>query len=483
MTPATTPAVPPAPWELEPALAERLTGGRWLGGRTPLQLQGAALDSRAVRPGCIFACVRGERVDGHDFAATAVGAGASLVLATRALALPAPVLVVADVAAALLALAGELRRRLAQTRWIAVAGSNGKTTTKALLAAACAGGGALVHATPGNLNNHLGVPLSVLATPADAAYAVIEIGANHPGEVAVLAAAVQPQVGVVTSFGPEHLEGFGGLRGVVESECELLGQLPLGAPAFVGLHGFAVHCRDHGMRLDATISRILELANRQRLALALIDDASHPTGMCEAVPGADQGDGVRLDTPAGSALVGLLGAHNRANAWLAWRTAVAAGVAPSDALRGLARAAPVAGRLVPRRCGAHLLLDDTYNANPASMIAGLRVLAARPGRRLAVLGAMGELGADSEAGHRRVGAEAAALGLSVVAVGAQADGIAAGSRAAGGSAEVADDCADAVRRTRAFLAAGGAATVLVKASRSQRLERVVEGLLAAEAAC
>jgi UDP-N-acetylmuramoyl-tripeptide--D-alanyl-D-alanine ligase len=481
VTPATAPAAPPAVWELEPALAEGLTGGRWHGARTPLKLQGAALDSRAVRPGCIFACVRGERVDGHDFAATAVGAGASLVLATRALALPAPVLVVADVAAALLALAGELRRRLAGTRWIAVAGSNGKTTTKALLAAACAGGGALVHATPGNLNNHLGVPLSVLATPADAAYAVIEIGANHPGEVAALAAQVRPEVGAVASLGPEHLEGFGGLLGVVASECELLPALPAGAPAFLGLHGLDGHCRDHGTSLAAALAVVRAAAAGRRLTL--IDDASAPTGAGEAVPGADQGDGVRLDTAAGSALVALLGAHNRANAWLAFRTAVAAGVAPADALRGLARAVPVAGRLVPRRCGDHLLLDDTYNANPASMIAGLRVLAARPGRRLAVLGAMGELGADSEAGHRRVGAEAAALGLALVAVGPQAAAIAAGSRAAGGTAEVADDCADAVRRTRAFLAAGGAATVLVKASRSQRLERVVEGLLTAEAAC
>lgn len=473
------PSAPPAPFPLSSAEAEVVTGGRWHGTDQHVELRGAALDSRAVTPGCLFACVRGERVDGHDFAAGAAGDGAALILATRPLALPIPVLVVADVALALQALAALFRSCHHGARWIAVCGANGKTTTKELLASACAGSGEPVHATRGNLNNHLGVPLTVLNTPADAVFCVIEIGTNAPGEVAALTPCVAPHVAVVTSIGPEHLEGFGDLAGVAREECSVFAGLADDGVAFLGLHGLAGHTDSAGIAAIAAVAR--EAAHGR--ALTLLDDAGSTTGRADvAVTGRIGELAVRLDTAHGSAEIGLLGAHNLANAALAFHAAVAAGVPPAQALAGLSRATPVAGRLVPRPAGAHLVLDDTYNANPASMIAGLHVLAACPGRHLAILGPMGELGATVAEGHRQVGATAKRLGIPLLVVagrGALAgferhlvEGYGAGY---GESCTVVADRDAAIATARQRLAAG-ATTVLVKASRSQALETVVAAL-------
>ena len=462
----------PAPFLLTPVEAEALSGGVWHGPRQPVTLRGAVLDSRAVRPGCCFIALRGERVDGHDFAATAVGAGAVLVLAQRPLDLPVPVLVCPDLPAALLALAAEFRRRFTGATWIAVGGANGKTTTKDLLAAACRGSGQPVHVTAGNLNNHLGVPITILATPAQTRFAIIEVGTNHPGEIAPLAAAVAPQVAIVTSIGPEHLEGFGDLAGVAREEATLLAALPPGAPCFAGLHGLAGHAAAHGTTVPALVALLTAPAAGRNLTL--FDDAVHPTGHGQALTGRVASLAVRLDVSAGSAELPLPGAHNLSNATLAFHAAVAAGVAPAEALAGLSRAVPSAGRCQPKPWGQHLLIDDTYNANPASMIAGLAVLAGCPGERLAVLGRMGELGTNEAEGHRQVGAEAARLGLPLITV--RAPEMAAGFRAAGGQdlVEAADHAAaTAAVRTRL----SHPTTILIKASRSQALERVVEALL------
>lgn len=466
-----------APFTLDPTTVEALTGATWHGARHAVTIRGAVLDSRAARPGGLFVAIQGERVDGHDFAATAVGAGAVLVLAQRPLALPVPVLVAADPAAALLALAAEFRRRFTGATWIAVGGANGKTTTKDLLAAACRGSGASVHVTAGNLNNHLGVPLTILATPAGTRYAIIEVGTNHPGEIAPLAAAVQPDVAVVTSIGPEHLEGFGDLAGVAREEATLLAALPAGAPCFAGLHGLPGHAAAHGARVDDLVALLTAPAAGR--ALTLLDDGSHPTGHGDAPAGRVASLSIRLDTPAGSAELPLPGAHNLSNATLAYRAAVAAGVTPVQALAGLSRAVPSAGRCQPKAWGPHLIIDDTYNANPASMIAGLAVLAGCPGERLAVLGRMGELGTSEAEGHRQVGAEAARLGLPLITV--RAPEMAAGYRSAGGTDLVAaEDHLAATTAVRARLVRRPVpTTILVKASRSQALERVVNALLTA----
>lgn len=462
--------VRPAAFVLDRAEAIRLTGGAWHGSGREIEVHGATLDSRAVTPGCLFACLAGARADGHDFAATAVGDGAALVLASRPLDVPVPVLVVADVAAALGSLAAEFRRRQTGTTWIGVTGSNGKTTVKELLAAACGGAAAGVHATRVNLNNHLGVPVTVLTMPERTAYAVIEMGANHPGEIAGLARIVQPQLGVISSIGPAHLEGFGSLAGVARAKGELFAALPAGAPALVGLYGLAAAadaCGEDAAEVQAELAA--RAAGRRLMS---VGSRELP------VAGAVREDGVVLDTPAGQARLGLLGAHNLANAALAYHAACAAGMAPAQALAGLAATRAVPGRLCPRRTGAHVLLDDSYNANPASMAAGLAVLALQPGRRLAVLGGMGELGAASAAGHGQVGAEAARLGLALLTVGGPALAIADGYRAAGGAdGEHVDSREAAVAAVRRRLAQGPTA-VLVKASHAVGLEAVVRELIA-----
>jgi UDP-N-acetylmuramoyl-tripeptide--D-alanyl-D-alanine ligase len=457
---------------LDRVMVERLTGGTWIGVEQPVVVRGAAIDSRAVTPGCLFACLAGSRVDGHDFAETAVGDGAVLVLASRLVNVPVPVVLVGDVPAALAAFAAEFRKRYQGATWIAVGGANGKTTTKELIAAACnAAAPERVHATRGNLNNHLGVPLTVLATPPGMRYCVIELGANHPGEVTTLAAVTQPQVGVVVSIGPEHLEGFGDLAGVARAECELFAALPANAPALIGLSGMAEHVAAHGTSVAALMTIIRDSSSGRSLVCVGGDGEGHVPVAGEVLDEAIVAalDGVPVQ-------IALLGRHNLANATLAYRAAVAAGVAPALARDGLRRVRPVAGRLVPRHLGDHLILDDTYNANPASMAAGLAVLAEHAGRRVAVLGAMGELGDASDAAHARVGELAAHHGLPLITVGDGARRIGEGYRSAGGSTwSHAADRSGAVALVRAVLA-NGPSTVLVKASRSSALDQVVRGL-------
>ncbi|MBA2480375.1 MAG: UDP-N-acetylmuramoyl-tripeptide--D-alanyl-D-alanine ligase [Planctomycetes bacterium] len=455
---------------LEHAIAEALTGGQWHGATREAVIHGAATDSRQVQPGCLFACLPGARVDGHDFAATAVGDGAAMILASKLLTAPVPVLVVADVSAALGVLAAEFRRRLTGVRWIGVTGSNGKTTVKELIAAACATSGP-VHATAGNLNNHLGLPITVLNTPAHTRFAVIEMGANHAGEIAALAAISQPEIGVITTIGPAHLEGFGSLDGVARAKSELFAALPADAPAILGVTGLDEIARRHGTTAERLLDAVRAQARGRRLML--VGSPENP------VDGAVESDGVTLRTLAGSARVQLLGAHNLTNAAVAVEAAIAAGVAPRAALAGLQGMHPVAGRLTARRAGAHLVIDDTYNANPGSMIAGLQVLAARTGPRLAVLGGMGELGSELESGHRLVGAEAARLGLPLVVVGPRAAPIAAAYRDAGGPSCVEVPSREAAVSAVLITIGETPTTILVKASRSSGLEIVVEGLIAA----
>ena len=459
----------PAPFLLDQQAAVRLTGGVWHGAAREVEVHGASIDSRAVRRGNLFACLPGASHDGHDFAATAVGDGAALILATRPVAVPVPVLVVADVASALAALATEFRRRYQGATWIGVTGSNGKTTVKELIALACGAGGA-VHATRGNLNNHLGVPVTVLNTPPAVRFAVIELGANHPGEIAALAAIAQPQLGVITAIGPAHLEGFGSLLGVARAKGELFAALPAGAPALLGLHGLEAAARANGQDAAALLAALRERAAGRRLSE--IGSPALP------VAGDLRDAGITLRTATGSVDLALLGAHNLANAALAWRAAVAAGVPAEAALRALGAISAVSGRLRARPAtGGHLVLDDSYNANPGSMSAGLNVLACYAGRRLAVLGGMGELGDGSAAGHAQVGAEAARLALPLLTVGDRARAILDAYRAAGGpDGEHAADREAALPLIARRLAAG-ATTILVKASRSAGLETVVRALV------
>jgi len=457
----------PAPLLLDSERVEALCGGRWQGEARSVTIRGGCIDSRRAEPDCAFFCFAGERVDGHDFAADAMAAGAALVVASRPLELAVPVLQVDDVGAALRALAGEFRQRYQDACWIGVTGSNGKTTVTALIASAL-GGDEVVHRTPGNYNNELGLPLTILATPADRRYVVCELGANHPGEIRSIAQLLRPRIGVISAIGPAHLEGFGSLHGVAQGKCELFEETDSEGRVLFNRWGLDQACADQGVRSEELLAIVREAAG-DRL-LTVIGDPGCP------IDGDLKPQGAVLRTPVGEVGLRVVGAHNLGNACLAWHVAVAAGADAREALGSLAGVRPVSGRLQLRQFGDHRILDDSYNANPASVRAGLAVLAEQHGARLAVLGSMGELGAESDELHHAIGAEAARLGLPLITVGVDARCIADGFREAGGrDCTHADDHDAAVALLRERLAAAPTA-VLVKASRTARLERVVQGL-------
>lgn len=450
--------------------AENITGGQWHGQERETTIYGASIDSRQVRPGTMFCCLEGSRVDGHDFAATAVGDGAACVLATRKLDVPAPVIVVDDVAAAMAGVAQAFRRRYPGAHWIAVTGSNGKTTVKEMLRSVLSQSGQ-VHSTSGNLNNHLGVPLTVLATPPNCDYVVVELGASGPGEIATLADIVKADCGIITSIGPAHLEGFGGLEGVARGKSELFAHLKADGVCLFGRNSLEENCQQYGSSTELLIDIVKQQAGDRRLII--VGDAEHP------IKGSDLADGQRLHTPVGEVDIKFFGQHNLANALLCWHAAVSQGVEAETAREALGHARPISGRLQVHHCGEHHIYDDSYNANPGSMASGLKVLARQYGARLAVLGQMGELGDDSAELHRRVGRIAAELGIALLTVGDAARLIGEGYRAAGGrDYEHAEHNEDALAIILQRLRVGSH-NILVKASRVAGLEDIVHGLLEA----
>ncbi len=440
-------------------------------------------DTRTLRPGDLFVALRGERFDAHDFLPQARDAGAVAALAERGLA-PAglPGLEVDDALAALQGLAAAWRRRY-DGPLVAVAGSNGKTTVTQMVGAILrAAHGDAGFATEGNLNNHIGVPLTLLRLrpegPDRHRAAVVELGMNHPGEIALLARLAAPTVALVNNAQREHQEFMDGVEAVARENGAAIEALPPG--------GIAIFPTDDPM---APVWRA-QAGARAVLGFAL--GAGGSAGEVRAEPAADlSADAhwdaaalawqVRLRTPAGALpfALHLPGVHNVRNALAAAACALAAGVAPAAIARGLGGFAPVSGRSQARalrwRGQRVTLVDDSYNANPDSVRAAIDVLAALPGPRWLVLGDMGEVGAQGPAFHAEVGARVRARGLAHL-------WCAHAARAAGGAARHFDP----VEALLQALPAQGpqALSVLVKGSRFMRMERVVQALHAAEeAAC
>lgn len=375
---------------------------------------GATLDSRQVRPGMLFVAVKGEKVDGRDYIPQARARGAAGVVEGRE---------------ALARVARAYRRTLRATV-VGVTGSAGKTTTKELVAAFLRAGGLKVHATEGNYNNDLGLPLTILNCPPDADVLVVEMGTNHPGEIAHLADVAEPDVGLVTSIGTAHLEFFGSQDGIADEKGALLARLSGAA----GRPSFAVLAREN--------ARYGRLAARCRVPLVTVS--------LEDPAAARFADALRVRLP---------GAHNVSNALLAAACAARFGVPEAACRAALADFALPGGRWRVVVRGGVTYVDDTYNANPTSMLAALETFAALdvPGRRIAVLGDMFELGAQSAAFHAQVKARAAALPLDrTIFVGEQFGGL---SRDAAAAA-----LAGAVRPGDA---------VLLKASHGMHLEALV----------
>jgi len=411
---------------------------------------GVATDSRAVAGGELFVPLRADR-DGHDFIAAAVAAGAGAYLTdgahltdnAGASGAVVPAVVVGDTAAALRSLAAYGRRRLGATV-VGVTGSVGKTTTKDLLRAVVAIDRP-THANQRSFNNDIGVPHTILNAADDTEVLVLEIGANAPGEIAQLCGIAAPDVGVVTRVAPAHTGGFGGIDGVARAKAELVAALPA--------DGTAV--------LNADDDRVAAMAAMTAATTVTFGSAAGVDVATELVRlDPDLRPLVRFDTPWGrfEALVAARGAHQVVNAGAAVAVAGVLGVAAADMAKGL-ESAEVSAMRMDLRTGRRGLrvLDDSYNANPASVEAALRALAAVPARRrVAVLGKMEELGSSSPEAHRQVGAAAAALGIEVVAVGTADYGV--------------DDVGTVAAAVDRLATLGDGDVVLVKASRRSGLD-------------
>jgi len=435
-----------------------------LHGRGDETVTGVCTDSRKLAPGELFVALRGERFDGHEFAATARERGAGAVMVERHVdGLRPPVLSVPDTRRALGELARGWRRRFDATV-IAVTGSNGKTTVKELLSAILARAFGSEHrlATAGNLNNEIGVPLTVFGLGPGHRAAVIELGMNRPGEIAWLASIAQPRIALVNNAQREHQEFMASVEATARENGSVLGALPA--------DGVAVFPVDD----DAHAPIWRQLAAGRRIVGFGLGEAGDPE--VRAAPDA-RPERFTMRIGASEVEVGLPveGAHNVRNALAAAAAAHAAGIDPATIAAGLAAFRAPPGRLArvaPRNAAS--LVDDTYNANPDSVRAAIDVLAQAPSPRLLVLGDMGEVGDQGPAFHREVGAYAAERGIEqLFALGeATAETIAAFGEGGRHFPDI-DALLRALEETL-----DGSQHVLVKGSRFMRMERVVAALAA-----
>jgi len=360
-----------------------------------VDIRGISTDTRRIADGQLFVALKGPNFDGHDFVKQAAETGAAACLVER------PVeglncIVVNDTRLALGELAAQWRQRL-NVRVIGITGSNGKTTVKEMLAGILSGLGEVL-ATRGNLNNDIGMPLTLLELDEQHSYAVIEMGANHPGEIGYLTRIAQPDVALITNAGMAHLEGFGSVEGVAHAKGEIYQGL--------GDDGIAIVNNE-----DAYADYWKQLNQQRRII-------SFGTGSGSDVR-ADlkiekDGQSMAIVTPAGNINVTLklLGKHNAMNALAAIAAAVAVNVPLTAIKAGLESLSPVSGRLqLKGGIKGSRIIDDTYNANPTSLYAALDVLREFPGQHYLALGDMGELGGKAESLHSDAGREARESGV------------------------------------------------------------------------
>jgi UDP-N-acetylmuramoyl-tripeptide--D-alanyl-D-alanine ligase len=441
---------------------------RWVEGRhlgADVEVTSVGTDTRKLAPGALFVALRGEHHDGHDHVAQALERGAAALLVQREVDCPLPQVLCADPQDAL----GELAAGVQQGRpavVVALTGSNGKTSVKTLLLGILARAGK-AYANPGNFNNEIGLPLAVLDAPEDARFAIYEMGAGQPGDIAYLASIAPPQVSLVNNIMPAHLERMGSLLGIAETKGAIYEALPDDGVAVVNAD-------------DAFAPFFMQrIGARRVLRFGLENDADVRASQLRLDA---EGSRFALHTPAGSAEVALplAGRHNVMNALAAAALALGAGAGLADVVAGLEAAAPVPGRQIPHRlAGGAVLVDDSYNANPGSVAAAIAALGAAGGEAWLVLGDMKELGEGAELLHAEVGARARRAGIArfwtVGELSAHA------SRAFGDGARHFDDQATLVQALAPALAAAGPGLRwVVKGSRSSAMDKVVAALLAAD---
>ncbi len=422
---------------------------------------GVSTDSRTVKAGNLFVALDGENFDGHQFVAQALSGGAVAVMvnAAKAEGISAPLVAVADTRRGLGELAAAWRGQF-NLPLIAVTGSNGKTTVKEMLAAICraASSEAAVLATEGNLNNDIGVPQMLFRLNAGHRYAVIEMGMNHPGEIAYLTGLAKPAVALVNNAQSAHLEGLGTVEAVARAKGEIFAGLSASGVA-------VINAEDAHAGLWRTLA-----GTRRVIDFGLEQGAVH----CRYSL-APAGSAVTLITPAGEVEVKLplAGLHNVRNALAATAGALAMGISLAHIVAGLEACHGAKGRL-QRKPGysGMKIIDDSYNANPGSVRAAIDVLAAQPDNRIMVLGDMGELGEQAEGMHAEIGKYAREKGIETLWTLGEMTRAAVDSFGAGGV-----HFGDLDALVEAVLERADAdLTVLVKGSRFMRMERVVERL-------
>lgn len=425
---------------------------------------GLTTDSRAVVPGCVFLALRGERFDGNNFAAEVSQQGAAAVVVNRLQGDYAPdctVVVVDDTLLALQSIAKWWRAKLAPLHVVGLTGSSGKTSTKDMTLAVLEQKYRAL-ATKGNLNNHIGVPLSILATPLGTEATIWEMGMNHAGELAPLCEMVQPQIGIITTIGSAHLEYLGSRENIAQEKCTVARALP---PT-----GYMIYpARDDyaAMIAEQTKATPLPVGGCNSLVRALnVRSTALGSSYDLCIEGWQP---VRINLP-------VPGTHMISNSLLAAAAGWKLGCTPEQIAAGLAQTSLTHGRLACYETDGCTVVDDTYNANPESMNAALDTVAALrgPKRCIAVLGKMGELGQSGIAAHAEVGLHAASLGYAaVVVVGQHCPEIEALCQAASESVPTAqvDSASEAAALLRGMIQPGDA--VLFKGSRSAGMERTM----------
>ena len=425
-------------------------------------------DTRQIETGSLYVALRGERFDGHDFAADAQARGACALLVERLLPLELPQVLVADAELALSRIAAGMQRDR-RAGVFALTGSNGKTSVKALLLGIlqqhAQATGAVVYANPGNRNNEIGLPLAVIDAPEDADFAIYEMGAGKPGDIAYLTAVARPRWALVNNIAAAHLERMGSLLGVAETKGAIYAALPHDGVAVINADdAFGVWFEQHVIGLPPRCGVLRfgldHSADVRATDLRFDDSGSHFT----------------LHTPGTQVAVSLPlpGRHNVANALAASALALAAGIALGHVVAGLAAAIPVPGRQIAHRLrNGAVLVDDSYNANPGSLASAIDTLAAA-GEGWLVLGDMRELGEGGQALHAEAGRRARAAGITrLYALGPLSAAAAAAFGEGGRHFSDHDALAQALQ---ADLHAG--VRCLVKGSRGSAMDKIVKALLA-----
>jgi len=459
------------------------------------------VDSRLAEPGGVFVAIDGEHVDGADFAAKAVEAGAGAVLAARPIAgLSAPVIVVDDVQTALGKLAGHSLRRVREVnpdlRVVAITGSQGKTTTKDLLAQLLTDdlAGSDVIAPVGSFNNEIGLPLTVLRISPATKFAALEMGADHPGNIADLTAIAPPQVGTVLTVGTAHLETFGSRDGIAEAKSEMIGGTLPGGAAVLNLDDHRVANMKH--KADARNLRAVMFGTNPDADVAAenitLDELGRASFTLKVKPEVfNSVDDADLAAADGEALrmpvkLQVMGEHHVSNALAAATSALLVGIPAQTVAKRLSNAKPLSPHrmAVTDRPDGIIVIDDAYNANPESMRAGMQTLAkvANGRRSVAIIGAMRELGEGGVEAHDEIGRLAVRLGLNkfvVIGPGARASHEAAVQEGSWDGESVYFEDLDAARAALPGILKSGD-VVLVKASNGSGLWRLADELAAGE---